>query len=65
MMKKILLPLLFSFLFTSCWLTTGGEVDRNWQQYKPVIIDRSQLENSISFQNAQPVFKSGKIYIKV
>jgi len=64
MMKKILLPLLFSFLFTSCWLTTGGEVDRNWQQYKPVIVDRSQLENSISFQNAQPVFKSGKIYIK-
>lgn len=63
-MKKLLFLLLFSFLLVSCWPTTERGENRNWQQYNPVIIDRSQLENSIAFQNAQPILKSGKIYIK-
>ena len=62
-MKKIVLLLLVSFLFISCWPTTdNGEFAR--QEYKPVIISRSTLESSIAFQNAQPIIKSGKIYIK-
>ncbi|MEC5167503.1 hypothetical protein RCH18_003265 [Flavobacterium sp. PL11] len=63
-MKKIIVLLFISFSCISCWPTTGGDGENNRQQYKPVIIDRTQLENSIAFQNAQPVLKSGKIYIK-
>lgn len=62
-MKKIVLLLLVSFLFISCWPTTNIN-DFPQQQYKPVIIARSALESSIAFQNAQPIIKSGKIYIK-
>lgn len=62
-MKKIVILLLVSFLFISCWPTTDrGDFAR--QEYKPVIITRSALETSIAFQNAQPIIKSGKIYIK-
>ncbi|MFE3867862.1 hypothetical protein ACFX5E_07205 [Flavobacterium sp. LS2P90] len=50
-MKKIVLLLLVSFLFISCWPTTDiGDIPQ--QQYKPVIIARSALESSIAFQNA-------------
>lgn len=62
-MKKIVLILLVSFLFISCW-PTADTGDFPQQQYKPVIIARSALESSIAFQNAQPIIKSGKIYIK-
>jgi hypothetical protein len=62
-MKKIVLLLLVSFLFISCWPTTdNGEFAR--QEYKPVIIARTALESSIAFQNSQPIIKAGKIYIK-
>jgi hypothetical protein len=62
-MKKIVLLLLVSFLLISCWPTTdNGEFPQ--QEYKPVIVARSALETSIAFQNAQPIIKSGKIYIK-
>ncbi len=62
-MKKIVIILLVSFLFISCWPTTDTG-DFPQQKYKPVIITRSALETSIAIQNAQPFIKAGKIYIK-
>ncbi|WP_158729865.1 MULTISPECIES: hypothetical protein [unclassified Flavobacterium] len=62
-MKKIVFLLLASILFVSCWPPNEpNEIPR--QEYQPVIITRSALETSIAFQNAQPIVKSGKIYIK-
>jgi hypothetical protein len=62
-MKKIVFLLLASILFVSCWPPNEpNEFPR--QEYQPVIITRSALETSIAFQNAQPIVKSGKIYIK-
>ncbi len=62
-MKKIVLTLLISFLFISCWPTTDiNEIRR--QEYKAVIVDRATLESSTALLNAQPTIKAGKIYIK-
>lgn len=62
-MKKTVLLLLVSIMLASCWLPNEpNEFPR--QEYQPVIITRNVLETSIAFQNAQPIVKSGKIYIK-
>lgn len=62
-MKKPLLLLLISCIFSSC-LYTGPNEPWEENQYKPVMLQRSVFENSIVLEKPQTIIKSGKIYIK-
>ncbi len=63
-MKKGLLLLVFPFLLSSCFGNVADDELANQQQYKPLVLERSVFEKSIILENAKPVKKSGKIYIK-
>lgn len=63
-MKKGLLLLIIPFLLSSCWRNVPDDDLENRQHYKPLVLERSIFEKSIVLENAQPVKKSGKIYIK-
>jgi hypothetical protein len=63
-MKKLILFLLIAFLFSSCWPTTDNGEFENQQQYKAMFLDRTFFEKSIVLQSAQPITKTGKIYLK-
>ena len=61
-------PLIFGLLaltLTACDPTEVGEPIYQWQsQYEPVIMDRADLEKSISLIEPQTIKEFGKIYIK-
>jgi len=67
-MKKIKILGLFICLFTFYGCPYQGPDDGPFideaSLYSPVILSRSDFENSISVSNAIPINKAGKIYIK-
>jgi len=60
-MKKILILLSAIVLFTAC----PNYVDEDfYSKYKPVLMNRENLENSIMFLSARQMCATGKIYFK-
>ena len=50
------------FLMTSC--PNNNFFEEYYSEYKPILMERSVLENSISFQNPRQLCTTGKIYFK-
>lgn len=48
-------------MLTQCWNDWDYE---NYSEYKPVLMDRIALENSIAFNEARQMCTTGKIYFK-
>jgi hypothetical protein len=60
-MKGSLFFVSIILLFSSC--DFGNSYDY-YSEYKPILMERSALENSISFKNARQMCQTGKIYFK-
>ena len=61
-MKKLILFLLGALWLVSC--TQTDDVDNYYIEYRPVLMTRTELEKSISFQNARELDNTGNIYTK-
>lgn len=62
-MKKRILPLLALLVFAgfqSC--ITGSDPTDSVTNYTPILMDRSELDNSIKILDPKPLKKTGKIY---
>lgn len=68
-MKKLLFTLFsvltFTVVLNSCWTPRqDDDVEPTQNNYTPVIISRTELENSVQALPPQNIIQSGKIYIK-
>ncbi len=65
--QKILQSVLFGMLlfsFTSCFYVEEPSQPVYETEYSPVYISRQDLNNSVKFENARPLKKTGKIFMK-
>lgn len=62
-MKKLLI-LVLAIGCTSCWYTRVDEPEYLQSAYEPVILSRTDFENSTELMASQPNIKAGKIYVK-
>ena len=63
-MKNKLFTLILCLSLVSCWLTDDDGGDTNFTTaYNPLILSRTELENSITLQEARSIEKTGKIYV--
>ena len=56
--------ILFMLFQTSCWNDNFEFRDNYYSEYKPVLMKRDALENSVSFQEPRQLCRTGKIYFK-
>jgi len=66
---KLMVSAMVLFLCQGCWYYDEEEPDTftepgSYSRYEPVIISRTELQNSIAITNAIAIGTSGKIYIK-
>ena len=65
-MKKILLLLLISFVFQSCWYHRDDEpinIDPVESAFKPITVDRETFESTIAVGAPRDIEEAGKIYV--
>ena len=56
--------ILFMLFQTSCWNDNFRFNSDYYSEYKPVLMTRDALENSISYQEPRQLCRTGKIYFK-
>ncbi len=58
------LLMITGFVLISMLMDCGYEPYEPFSAYKPILMDREELENSISFTGEQEMINAGKIYLK-
>lgn len=63
-MKNKLFTLILCLSLISCWYTDDDGGDPGFTtSYSPLILSRTDLESSITLQEARPIEETGKIYV--
>jgi len=62
-MKKPLYSLLFAFICIGTGILLSSSEPVVYGDYTPVYMDRSEMENAVKIESAQPLHTTGKIYL--
>ena len=60
--SRLFVSVLFLFLLTTC--TQHNQMPDYFGNYVPVLMDRSVMEGTVGYYDAQPIKETGKIYVK-